>query len=171
MAFKKPKKGTYPAYFEKYVNKVKGDVVTVLKEQQKEIKDLLKDIDKEQLEYAYAPGKWTLKESLVHVIDTEQIFAFRALAIARGERKNLPGFDQDKYIKNANLEKISKKQIGDNFVSIRKSSMFLFDTFGPEDWVRKGKASGNEITPQAFPWMIAGHTIHHMNIIKKKYLK
>lgn len=171
MATKSIKKGKYADFYKKYVNKVKGNPLSFLANQQKEIADVLKLINKKNIDHKYAEGKWSLKEVLVHMIDTEQIFAYRALAIARGEKKTIPGFDQDKYIKNANLENISKKQIAENFKSIRKSSLFLFDTFGPEDWVRVGKAAGNEISASALPYIIAGHTKHHLDIIKKKYLK
>jgi uncharacterized damage-inducible protein DinB len=171
MAARRLAKGKFDEYYKKYVSKVKGDPMEYLKKQEKELAELLKKVNKKNLEYAYAEGKWSLKEVLVHMIDSEQIFAYRALAIARGEKKALPGYDQNKYIKNANLEHITKKQIAENFKSIRKSSMFLFDTFGPEDWVRVGKANGSETSASAIPYIIGGHAKHHMDIIKKKYLK
>jgi len=171
MASKRLPKPVYPAMYRKYVQAVKGNALTALNKQLDEIAALLKKVNKSNIDQSYAKGKWTLKEVLVHMIDTEQIFAYRALAIARGEKKALPGFDQDKYIKNANLENITKKQIADNFKSVRKSSLFLFDTFGPEDWVRIGRASARNVSASAFPYMIAGHTKHHINVIKKKYLK
>lgn len=161
----------YPAYYKGYVSKVKGNAITTLQKQEAEIAALLKKVNAKNLEYSYEKGKWSLKQVLVHMIDTEQIFAYRALAIARGEKQKLPGYDQDKYIKNANLEHITKSQIANNFKSIRKSSLFLFDTFGPEDWVRKGSANGKRFSASAFPYIIAGHTKHHIDIIKKKYLK
>lgn len=161
----------FPAYYKGYVAKVKGSAITSLKKQEKEIADLFKKINAKNIDFSYAPNKWSLKEVLVHMIDTEQIFAYRALAIARGEKNAIPGYDQDLYIKNANLDHITKKQIADNFKSIRKSSLFLFDTFGTEDWVRKGKANGKIFNASSFPYIIAGHTKHHIDIIKKKYLK
>jgi len=161
----------FPAYFKGYVSKVKGSAITTLQKQEKDLADLFKLINKKNIEFSYAPGKWSLKEVLVHMIDTEQIFSYRALAIARGETNAIPGYDQDLYIKNANLEHITKKQIADNFKAIRKSSLFLFDTFGTEDWVRKGKANGKIFNASAFPYLIAGHTKHHIDVIKKKYLK
>lgn len=171
MAVRSLKKGKFASNYKSYVAKVKGNPLTVLAKQEKEIADVMKKVNKKNIDYAYADGKWSVKEVLVHMIDTEQIFAYRALAIARGEKKSIPGFDQDKYIKNANLEHINKKQIAENFKSIRKSSLFLFDTFGPEDWVRVGKANGSEISASALPYIIAGHTKHHLDILKKKYLK
>ncbi len=171
MPSKRIPKPTYPDMYKKYITSVKGNALTALNKQLDEIAQMMKKVNKSNLDFAYAKGKWSLKEVLVHMIDTEQIFAYRALAIARGEKKALPGFDQDKYINNANLDHISKKQIADNFKSIRKSSLFLFDTFGPEDWVRIGKASGKEVSASAFPYMIAGHTKHHLSVLKKKYLK
>ncbi len=160
----------FPAYYKGYVSKVRGSAITMLQKQEKELSELFKKINKKNIEYRYAEGKWSLKEVLVHMIDTEQIFAYRALAIARGEKTPIPGYDQDLYIENANLDHITKKQIADNFKAIRKSSLFLFDTFGSEDWVRKGKANGKIFNASAFPYVIAGHTKHHIDVIKKKYL-
>lgn len=171
MAVRSIKKGKFADYFKRYTNKVKGNPLTFLANQEKEIADVLKMVNKKNIDHRYAEGKWSIKEVLVHMIDTEQIFAYRALAIARGEKKSIPGYDQDKYIKNANLENITKKQIAENFKAIRKSSLFLFDTFGPEDWVRVGKAAGNETSASSIPYIIGGHTKHHLDILKKKYLK
>lgn len=172
MNLKKPKKSSYPAYFGKYVSKCgSGDIYDQLASQEKEFKGLMKTVSAKDLDYRYAEGKWSLRESLVHMVDTEQIFCYRALCISRGEKRKLPGFDQDKYIQNANLEHITKKQIIDNFVATRKASIHLFKSLCNSDWERSGKVSDYEIGLTSFPYIVVGHTEHHFRILKKKYKK
>lgn len=171
MNLKRPKKTSYPSYFGKYVSKTKGDIFEQLQSQNKEFKEIMKSVKAKDLEYSYATGKWTMRESLVHMVDTEQIFAYRALSISRGDKRKLLGFDQDKYVKNASLDHITKKQIIDNFVATRNSSIQFFKSLCESDWDRNGKVGNYAISMDVFPYIIAGHTEHHFRLLKKKYLK
>lgn len=171
MPLRKPNKKNCPENFHPYLSKVKGDVAIALEKQEKEFKELMKSVNTKNLDYRYAKGKWSIKEALIHIVDTEQIFGYRALAISRGERKKLPGFNQNSYIKNGKFDHITKKQIISNFIATRKSTRAFFDSLTSEDWKKMGKVANYEVQLSAFPFLVAGHTEHHFRILKSKYLK
>jgi len=124
----------------------------------------------EQAEYAYAEGKWTLKELLQHLIDAERIFAYRALRFARKDKTELPGWDEELYAKHYPKER-SLKSLMDEFESVRKSSVFFFENLNSEQLAESGVANGNEISVETLGKLVVGHNIHHLNIIRERYLK
>ena len=161
-----PKPNTYPSYFEKYTSLVKDEVMTSLKKQRKKFKKfILSDFDPD---YFYAPGKWTVRQSIVHIIDTERVFTYRAMAISRGEKQSLPGFDQDKYTDH-DWGHLSKEQLWREFSAVRRSTIALFKNMNPDMLEKIGKVAGNDFSVCAVPYICAGHLIHHMNIFKSKY--
>ena len=126
-------------------------------------------ISEEQSLYKYAEGKWTVKEILQHVIDTERVFCYRALAIARKEIATLPSFDERKYAANSLANQRSWKELTEEFKAVRQSSVLLYYSFTNESLERSGKVSDYQMTVLAIGFTIAGHVEHHMNIIRERY--
>lgn len=165
-------KNEYAPYFEQYIQLVSSQksIVDNLYDSQKEFEDTLRKLSKAKGDFAYAEGKWTLKELVQHIIDTERIFCYRALCFARNDKTNLPGFDQDLFVNNDNVNKRDYHTMLDEMETLRKSTIQLFDSFSEEALLRIGVASGNEISVRALGYLFSGHQIHHLNVIKERYL-
>ena len=129
------------------------------------------NLSEEQSLFAYAEGKWTLKEMLLHITDTERIFQYRILAFARGETKELPGFDEEMYARNSFANERSMSSLLEEYQAVRKSLTILCETLHPSVLSRKGTANGNEIAVETIAKMIVGHNIHHLNVIEERYLR
>ena len=168
---KRPLPVEHPAYFEQYISLVKGEnIIRVLEEQTIGVQAMLSEVPEEKENYSYAPGKWTLKEVIGHIIDTERIFGYRALRFARGDKNTLPGFDQNEYVKNADFNKRSLYELGHEFGSVRGANLALFKSFDETALDRKGIADGKEMSVRAYIYTIAGHAAHHINVIRTKYI-
>lgn len=166
----KPKPGDNNPYYDRYINLIEGDdIIKVLKEQRKKSEKFLKTFSEEQGNYSYAEGKWTLKEVLGHVIDTERIMAYRALAFARGEKQLLPGFEQDDYVTESNFNERTLDDMINEFLTVRESNIILFQSFDEEILNRRGTASDSEVTVLALIYIIAGHEKHHIKVLREKY--
>jgi hypothetical protein len=124
----------------------------------------------EQSLFAYAQGKWTLKELLLHLCDTERVFQYRILTFARGDRNELPGFDEETYAINSFANRRSLISLIEEYQLIRKSSQILLETLEQSVLNNTGTANGNEISVDTIGKLIVGHNIHHLNIIKERYL-
>lgn len=166
------KKVEFAAYFEKYIQLVEKEVSVVknLKSSQKEFDVILKNISTEKQNFSYAEGKWTLKELIQHIIDTERIFCYRALCFARNDATSLPGFDQDIFVKNGNANQLDFKKLLKEMKLVRKATIYLFNSFSDESLLRVGTASGNKISVRALGYLSSGHQLHHLHIIKERYL-
>lgn len=164
------KSDEYPAFYATYIDTVFGDVKQVLNEQTTSFPAFLEAVPAGRSEYAYAEGKWTIKEVVGHVIDTERIMAYRALRFARNDTKALPGFEQEDFVSNARFNERSLASLAEEFVLLRKSNLALFNTFNETELNRRGLASDRLISVRAFLYIIAGHLNHHRNIIKERYL-
>jgi uncharacterized damage-inducible protein DinB len=136
------------------------------------VKELIYSLPEEKLYHRYAPGKWSIKETLVHIVDDERIFAYRALRFARGEQNNLIGFDQDAYAKYSDADNRALDNIFEEYEAVRKSTIALFNGLPEESLMRMGHGTGtfNDATVRALAYHIAGHELHHYNLIKEKYL-
>jgi len=169
---KRPAPDEYPAYSEMYMKYVPGDgmVLTHLKENLIELKKLIYSLPDEKLYYRYAEGKWTIKEILVHIIDDERIYAYRALCFARNDKTELPGFEQDDYALFSNANERSIENILNEYEAVRNATITLFESFDEAALLRKGIANKNKATVRALGYHLAGHELHHINIIKEKYL-
>lgn len=168
--FALPKKGTYSAYFDTYISKVPDENFTDLILQQiNDLKQLFPSKEAGWSSLPYAEGKWTPKEVLGHIIDTERIMTFRALCFARGEKNSLPGFDQDPYVLNADYEQVSVALLLEDFEAQRKALLTLISTLNENSLDRVGIANGHPITPRALFWIIPGHFEHHFRILKERY--
>ncbi len=167
----KPSPETYFAYFKRYVDLVPDeDLATAFSNQLTVIKDFLATISEEKSMYAYAPGKWTLKEVLLHITDTERIFNYRALAIARKETAPLPGFDENLYADNSNANNRSWQNLIDEFLAVRQSTQFLYDSFTDEMFASAGIASNNPLTVNSLGFTTLGHFYHHKKVMEERYL-
>lgn len=168
--FNLPKKGDYPAYYETYLDLLDtSDYCKVIQNQIADLEELFSSKSEKWFNTPYEIGKWTPKEVLGHVIDTERIMTFRGLCFARGERSSLPGFDQDPYVLNARFGQVPEKLLLEDFVAQRKALVTLIRTLSEDMLDFVGEANGNPITPRALFWIIPGHFIHHLNILKNRY--
>lgn len=166
----RPRTGDNNPYYDRYISLIgDDDIIEVLEEQRKKSEKFLKTFTEKQGNYSYADGKWTMKEVLGHVIDTEKIMAYRALAFARGEKQSLPGFEQDDYVAESNFNNRSLADLINEFLTVRDSNIILFKSFDEEILNRRGIASESEVTVLALIYIIAGHEKHHMKILRKKY--
>lgn len=168
---RKPQTGDYAPYYAGYVAAVEtGDIVGYLVAQKESATAFLKDIVWEKWEQAYALDKWTLAEVVLHMIDAERIFAYRALRIARGDTTPLPGFEQNDYVPNSEAASRTPASIVDEFIAVREASIHLFRNFTDDMWERRGKASEADVTVTAQAYILAGHATHHLRIIAEKYI-
>lgn len=167
-----PSSGTYAPYYETYISKLKGqDPVHLLESLVLDFKALLSGVPDEMEDFRYAEGKWSVKEVVGHIIDAERIMCTRALCIARGEKQPLPGFEEDEYVAVANFNKRTLYDLSHEFGFVRESTLAFFKTLSEEDLDRKGVANDNTVTPRAILYIIAGHHLHHMGILKERYLQ
>jgi len=167
----RPAADEYAPYYAKYVDLVPdGDIVTGLAEQIEDTLDLFRWLPEDRAATRYAPGKWSIKEVAGHLIDSERIFAYRALRFARGDRQPLAGFEQDQYIPAANFDARSMKDLADEFEHVRRSTILLFRSLDGEAWARRGIASEAEVSVLALAYIIAGHERHHMGVVRSRYL-
>lgn len=166
-----PDKTEYAHFYTTYVELIyKSNIINTLNEQMHEIFTLVNSVPGDKAYFSYAPGKWTLKEVLGHMIETERVFAYRAFAISRGDMASLPGMDQDEYMKNNNYNKRSLANLSNEYLAVRVATIHLLSNMTKEMIAKKGIASGTEISVRALAFIIAGHDKHHLNIIKEKYL-
>ncbi len=161
----------YAPYYQGYLDKVpEGRLMNILEEQMHIVLDLLLSMTDEQAEFRYAEGKWSIKEVIGHMIDTERIFATRALCFARGETTALPGYDENVYVDHADFAGRSRGSLSGEYEQLRKSHLFLFPTWNEEVQQRRGTADGKVMSVRAVPWIIAGHERHHLGVIHERYL-
>lgn len=166
----RPNKIDYAPYYERYISLVDGDDINkILNAQSKAAQEVLNSFSDAMGNYAYEPGKWTVKEVVGHLIDTERVMAYRAMCIARGEKQPLPGFEQDDYVKLGNFNRRGLFDLNYEFRLLRESNMLLARGFDEEALERRGIANKNEVTVLALLFIIAGHEKHHINILKERY--
>ena len=168
---RRPEIKEYAPYYEDYIKGVIGnDPFRNLANQYQEIQSILQSLPEEEANYAYSEGKWTVKEVLGHLIDTERIMSYRALCISRKEKQSLPGFEQDDYVKEANFKERTITNLLDDYRTVRKSTINLFKNFSESMLNQRGIANGEEVTVLALLYIITGHEMHHLKILKEKYL-
>jgi uncharacterized damage-inducible protein DinB len=166
-------KNEYTPYFEQYlqlVSKEGKSIIEHLIDSQKKFESLLRNLPLEKHNFSYAEGKWTMKELIQHIIDTERIFSYRALCFARNDSTSLPGFDQDVFVENDTANDRDYYDLLDEMAVLRKSSVQLYKSFSDEALLRIGVASENKMSVRALGYLFSGHQIHHLNIVKERYL-
>jgi hypothetical protein len=167
----RPQSNEYAENHTSYISKVPGDdILSFLQEQLGATMALLDTIADSRGGHRYEAGKWSIKEVLGHIVDSERVFAYRALVFARGDHSPLPGFDQDPWAQHANHDALTMRDIAAEFESVRRSTILFFKHLAPEAWNRRGIANNKEVTTRAVAFMIGGHTQHHLDILKTRYL-
>ena len=158
-------------FYQKYINAVKEkNVMQALQKTSADFKKLLEEIPRKKMDYAYAEGKWTIKELLQHIIDAERVFVYRALRFARKDSTPLASFDQNSWAANAQTNNRKWNELVKEFKALRKSTEILFESFNDDQLLSTGTASNNNINVVALGFIAAGHVAHHINIIKERYL-
>jgi hypothetical protein len=166
----RPAKNEYDSYYHRYISLVPDeDVLIALDQQLAETLILLRSLSEQHGSFRYEPQKWSVKEVLGHMIDTERIMAYRALRIARNDGTPIEGFEQDHYVKNGGFESRSVSNLAREFEQVRRTTISLFRNLEPDAWERRGIANNVEVSVRALAYIIAGHELHHKNGLKEKY--
>lgn len=167
----RPAASEFLPYYEKYISLVpEGDVLSTLATQMTSTQALLRSLPASVATYRYAPGKWSVNEVVGHLIDSERIFAARALRFARNDASALPGFEQEDYVRNATFDACPLSDLASELATVRQSTLFLFRHMGDEAWARHGVANNAEVSVRALAYIIAGHELHHREILRTRYL-
>lgn len=168
---KRPSNDEFSPYYGQYVSLVgDGDVVAALESQMEDTAALLRTIPEGRGGFRYAEGKWSIKEIVGHLIDSERIFAARALRFSRGDATPLPGFEQNDYVAAASFDDYPLAELVDELVAVRKTTCLMFRHMSEEATKRRGTANGAGITVRALAYTTAGHELHHRGVIKERYL-
>ena len=171
MSSTKPAETEYAPYFHTYIGKVpQNNLIEALNDSHQKLLAFLRGLPKEKHNYSYAEGKWSITELVGHLIDCERVFAYRALTFARNDKALLPGFDEDAYAVESNAGKRSMESLLEEYLCLRKCNILFFESLTDEMLMRKGTANGKEITVRAIGFIISGHELHHMEVIKERYL-
>lgn len=159
-------------FYQPYIDAL-GEVslMEIMRNQLENFPNFVKSIPADKWHYTYALGKWTIAEVLMHVLDAERVFQYRALRIGRGDKTPLPGFDQDAYVPNSGAHDRSQESVLDEYRAVRQSSISLFAGFSREVLGWQGTASQATVSVGALGFMICGHQKHHRNILRERYLK
>jgi hypothetical protein len=167
----RPAETEYAPGFQSYVGQVnETDIMAVLRSEIDDLDVLLGRVPAEKETYAYAEGKWTIREIVGHLIDGERVFGYRALCIARGEQQNLPGFEQDDYLRASPYNRVDLEDLLSEMRLVRLSNIAMFRTLDEEAWNRVGIANNTQVTVRALAFIMAGHMRHHMNVLRERYL-
>lgn len=167
----RPQAGDAAVYYHKYIALATGDSVhEIISNHSKELLDFYSSIPEDKADYAYAPGKWTIKELLQHLIDAERVFAYRALCFARKDATPLPSFNENAYAENSNASGRTLQSLKEEFAACRKSTDLLLLSLSDEQLQQTGIASNNNVTVNAIAFIIYGHLLHHKKITEEKYL-
>ncbi len=168
---KKPGPSESVSYYKHYINSnTDSDVLKSLADQILQVKKLFGGVKPENQNYRYAKDKWSIKELLGHINDAERIFGYRALRIARKDKTHLAGFEENHYVKNGFYDQRSMSSLLAEFTALRKANIELFKSLDEERLAYKGTANGSTVSVRALAYIISGHTIHHLGVLKERYL-
>lgn len=168
----RPKPGSYPAYFENYIYYVtQSDVMVALDHSWQEVIKTFGRLPEEKANYSYQTGKWTIKQMLIHMIDTERVFAYRALRFARKDPQQVLPFEENLYAETAEIANRSIRDLLEEFDYVRRSSICLFRSFSESTLLNMGKTAAGEVSVLALGFVICGHSLHHVNVFKELYEK
>jgi DinB family protein len=170
LAIARPEPGEYAPYYDRYISLVSGaDILETLDSQRRQTMLLLCGREESDGDLRYAPDKWSVKEVLGHICDTERIFTYRALRIARGDRTPIEGFEQDDYVRNGPFAQRPLPELIEDYIAVRRATLTLFRNLDEAAWSRRGVANKNEVSVRAIAYTIAGHELHHRCILEEKY--
>ncbi len=166
----RPEPGEYAPYYDHYISLVAGsDILTTLDSQRRQTMLLLSGRDENEGSFRYAADKWSAKEVLGHVCDSERIFAYRALRIARADGTPIEGFEQDDYVRNGPWGRVTLAEVIEDYIAVRRATLTLLRNLDETAWLRRGIANKNEVSVRAIAYLIAGHELHHRRILEDKY--
>lgn len=161
----------YDPYYSTYIDRVEGKQLSrILRRQKAKVLELLAGLTEDQAGYRYAPNKWSIKEMLGHMIDTERVFVYRALCIARGETKSLPGFEQDDYVVTGNFDNRSLESLSEEYEAVRNATLAFLDSLDEASWLKSGMANDVSVSVRAIGYIIPGHEAHHLAVLEQRYL-
>jgi hypothetical protein len=167
----RPEENEFAPHYKGYISQVlEDDAVVALEAELNESLAFFRAIDEQASKRAYAEGKWTIRQVLGHIVDTERVMSYRAMRFARNDKTELPGFEQDDFIRGASFNDISMGDMLREFEYLRRANILMFRNLSPEAWERRGVASGREITVRALAYIVAGHEKHHRKVVRERYL-
>lgn len=171
MPIPRPNPDEYGAFYTGYIGRVPegADVFALMEQQPTDLRALLRGVTDEAASARLTPTEWSIKEVLGHICDTERVFSYRAMRVARGDTTPLPGFDQDDYVNATNFNARSLVSLLDEFAALRQANLLTFRPLTEAELIRRGTASSNPITPRALLFMMAGHVLHHVESLKANY--
>jgi hypothetical protein len=173
----RPQPGEYAPYYDRYIALVDhnetpaNDILAALEDQRRQMLLLLCGRAEADGDLRYAPDKWSLKEVLGHLNDTERIMSYRALRISRGDATPIEGYEQDDYVRNGPFARLPLADLIEDYIAVRRATVSLFRNLDEPAWSRRGVANKNEVTVRALAYIIAGHELHHRRVLEEKYLK
>jgi hypothetical protein len=166
----RPQPDEYAQYYARYISLVEGeDILSTLDQQRRDTMMLLSGRDEQDGDFRYAPEKWSAKEVLGHICDTERVFAYRALRISRADTTPLEGFEQDDYVRNGPFANRPLADLVEDFIAVRRATLSLLRNLDEAAWMRRGTANKNEVSVRGIAYIIAGHELHHRRILEEKY--
>ncbi len=166
----RPSEHEYAPYYATYVSLVDGDdILAALESQLGEVARAVASVPAAREQYRYAPGKWSVREVLGHILDSERVFGFRAFCISRGEKAPLPSFDENMYVERSHYNESSLADLASAISAIRKSNLGFFRRLDEEQWREIGRASGHAVSVRALAWILVGHARHHLNVLRERY--
>lgn len=166
----RPQSDEFAPYYATYIDTVGDNVLSELEHQQHAFPEFLAGISAEKADFAYAPGKWTIKEMLGHIIDTERIMTYRAMRIARNDQTPLASFDEDTYVANAHFKDRTLESLAQEFATLRQANLFLYKSLNETELNHMGTASSKPVSVRALLFILAGHVNHHRRILEERYL-
>jgi hypothetical protein len=169
MPHQRPQSNEYFPHQERYISLVRGPVLTVLRDQQTDLQEMLRGVAESDAGYRYAPGKWSIREVVGHISDAERIYQYRALAFARGDTASLPRYDPDGYVEMAGFDHRTVPSLVEEFLSVRASTICFFQNLDPAIWSRGGTVAGGTISVRALAYIAAGHARQHLNVLRDSY--
>jgi len=168
----KPAPTEHAPEFSNYVTLVaEGDIIETLEQQIENSLSLLRTISSDKANFRYAPDKWSVKELLGHLIDSERIFSYRALSFARNDQTPLPGYEQNDYVRGTDFDSRNLADMVEEFATVRRATIQLLRPLNETEWLRHGKANENDVSVRALAYIIAGHELHHMVVLRSRYLQ
>ncbi|MEJ2482631.1 MAG: DinB family protein [Gemmatimonadota bacterium] len=168
----RPTEAEFDPYYRRYIDRITGrDILSTLRSQRAEIANFVSRLSPAIADHRYAPRKWTTRQVLNHVCDTERIFAARALCVARGETGPLPGFDENAYAAASEADRRPLADLGRELDMLRGATIGMLSAFDDAAWRRVGTANGSPVSVRAIAWILAGHADHHLHVIRERYLQ
>jgi uncharacterized damage-inducible protein DinB len=171
MMITRPESNEYASHSSVYIHRVpEGDLLSLLNQQLEGTLSLVRNLTDEEAGYRYAPGKWSIKQMLGHMADTERIMSYRLLRIARGDRTALAGFKEDDYVDGASFDSAELKDLLADLTIVRSATLSLLNALAPEAFLRLGIVNNHDISVRAIAYIITGHELHHRHVLVERYL-